>query len=69
MYLFSVKYNSAKYHRPQIPLDIGRKTMLTSIGLHQHSLEGLAENNSKLQVILCDNKSEYPYINVSGMLV
>ncbi len=57
--------NIAQYERTGFALEIGTKKALANNGLKQQSLVDLAQDNSLYKVILCDDSSDFPYINVT----
>lgn len=56
--------NIAQYERCQVDLRIEKKKELAKNGLRRQSLEELADNNTYMKFILCDDSSTFPYVNV-----
>lgn len=56
--------NISQYERTGIGLSIDLKKQLASNGLYRQSLEELAKDKTWYKIILCDDNSEYPYVNV-----
>lgn len=57
--------NIDQYERTGVDLSIDKRKQLANNGLRRQSLEELAKHNTPFKVILCDDNSVFPFVNVA----
>ncbi|MBQ9219050.1 MAG: hypothetical protein IJ160_12895 [Muribaculaceae bacterium] len=56
--------NIAQYERTGLPLDVSLKKQLAQSGLKKQTLEELAQAHTLYRIVLCCDRSDFPYVNV-----